>query len=163
MLASNKLSAGSLRPGPACGPLENFQFRPRNSHSVQRQVRIERNQSDQHAAGHQFAQRAEQPAQQGCAGDFHAVAVQPAFPGFAQVSPAKRSQAAAAKAATKTTTDGLPAHSYQSLLAHLGTLTRNNLQYGPHGPVVPTLAEPTNIQRRAFELLGVTVPLTSGT
>ena len=76
------------------------------------------------------------------------------------VAPAKRSQAAAAKAATKTTTDGLPAHSYQSLLAHLGTLTRNNLQYGPHGPVVPTLAEPTNIQRRAFELLGATIPLT---
>lgn len=76
------------------------------------------------------------------------------------VAPAQRSQAAAAKAATKTTTDGLPAHSYQNLLAHLGTLTRNDLQYGPDGPVVPTLAEPTNIQRRAFELLGATIPLT---
>ena len=31
---------------------------------------------------------------------------------------------------------------------------------GPDGPVVPTLAEPTNIQRRAFELLGATIPLT---
>ena len=78
------------------------------------------------------------------------------------VAPATRSRAAEVKAATNTTTDGLPAHSYQTLLDHLGTLTRNDLQYGPDGPVVPTLAEPTNTQRRAFELLGAPIPLTCG-
>lgn len=78
------------------------------------------------------------------------------------VAPATRSRAAEVKAATNTTTDGLPAHSYRSLLDHLGTLTRNDLQYGPDGPVVPTLAEPTNTQRRAFELLGAPIPLTCG-
>jgi branched-chain amino acid transport system permease protein len=31
---------------------------------------------------------------------------------------------------------------------------------GPDGPTVPTLAEPTGTQRRAFELLGVPIPLT---
>jgi hypothetical protein len=76
------------------------------------------------------------------------------------VAPAARSGAAERKASNKTTTDGQPAHSYQDLLAHLGTLTRNDLRYGPDGPTVPTLAEPTGTQRRAFELLGVPIPLT---
>src|SRR6476661_3239328 len=67
------------------------------------------------------------------------------------VAPAARSAAARAKAARKTTTDGdLPARSYQALLAHLATLTRNDLQYGDDGPIVTTLAVPTPTQRRAF-------------
>ena len=45
-----------------------------------------------------------------------------------------RSAAANSKAARKTTTDGdLPARSYQGLLAHLATLTRNDLHYGEVG------------------------------
>ncbi len=75
------------------------------------------------------------------------------------VAPATRSHAADHKAATKTTTDGHPAHSYQSLLHHLGTLTRNDLRYGPHGPTVPTLTEPTPTQRQAFDLLGAPIPV----
>ena len=77
------------------------------------------------------------------------------------VAPAARSAAARAKAARKTTTDGdLPARSYQALLAHLATLTRNDLQYGEVGPIVTTLAVPTPTQRRAFELLDTTIPHT---
>ncbi|MDJ0420550.1 IS1634 family transposase [Rhodococcus opacus] len=77
------------------------------------------------------------------------------------VAPAARSAAARAKAARKTTTDGdLPARSYQALLAHLATLTRNDLRYGDDGPIVATLAVPTPTQRRAFELLDTTIPHT---
>jgi len=78
------------------------------------------------------------------------------------VAPARRSKAADAKAATKTTTENLPAASFTALLDHLGTLTRVDLRYGDHntGPTVPTLAEPTPTQRRAFELLSTPIPLT---
>lgn len=77
------------------------------------------------------------------------------------VAPARRSAAAATKAARKTTTDtALPARSYPALLTHLGTLTRNDLRYGDNGPIVPTLTAPTDTQRRAFDLLGAAVPLT---
>jgi hypothetical protein len=40
------------------------------------------------------------------------------------------------------------------------TLTRNDLQYGTNGPVIPTLAEPTPVQRRAFQLIGAPIPTT---
>ena len=78
------------------------------------------------------------------------------------VAPAQRSKGADAKAATKTTTDELPATSFTALLDHLGCLARVDLRYGDNdtGPTVPTLAEPTATQRRAFELLGVPIPLT---
>src|SRR5450756_2371123 len=78
------------------------------------------------------------------------------------VAPAQRSQGADHKAATKTTTDELPARSFTALLDHLATLARVDLRYGDNdtGPTVPTLAEPTATQRRAFELLGVPIPLT---
>jgi hypothetical protein len=78
------------------------------------------------------------------------------------VAPAQRSKGADAKAATKTTTDELPATSFTALLDHLGCLARVDLRYGDNdtGPTVPTLAEPTATQRRAFELLSVPIPLT---
>src|ERR1035438_659470 len=78
------------------------------------------------------------------------------------VAPAQRSHAADHKAATKTTTEHLPATSFTALLDHLGCLARVDLRYGDHdtGPTVPTLAEPTPTQRRAFELLGAPIPLT---
>ena len=51
------------------------------------------------------------------------------------VAPVRRSTAADRKAATKTTTDDLPARSFTSLLDHLATLTRNDLRYGDqNGP-----------------------------
>ena len=77
------------------------------------------------------------------------------------VAPARRSAAAERKAATKTTSDDLPAHSFASLLSHLATLTRNEVRFlaVQDQPVVEQLALPTPTQRRAFELLGRPIPL----
>jgi len=75
------------------------------------------------------------------------------------VAPAQRSAAAAAKAATKHTDDGLPVHSFPSLLDHLGTIVRNWVR--PSGKEVAAftmVTEPNPLQRRAFDLLGVPVP-----
>jgi hypothetical protein len=75
------------------------------------------------------------------------------------VAPARRSSAAAAKAARKTDQADQPLHDFRGLLAHLSTLTRNDIRYGTDGPIVPTLAEPTAVQRRAFTLIGAPIPL----
>ena len=77
------------------------------------------------------------------------------------VAPARRSTAADRKAATKTTTDDLPARSFTSLLDHLATLTRNDIRFLDinNTPIISQLALPTPTQRRAFELLGTPIPL----
>ncbi len=77
------------------------------------------------------------------------------------VAPARRCAAAARKAATKTTTDGLTARSFTSLLDHLATLTRNTLRITSDDTATEfdLLAVPTPTQRRAFELLSAAVPL----
>jgi len=77
------------------------------------------------------------------------------------VAPAQRSQGADHKAATKTTTDELPATSFTALLGHLGTLTRNHLRVAGHNESgFDLLAIPTPTQRRAFELLDAPIPVT---
>jgi len=76
------------------------------------------------------------------------------------VAPATRSTAATRKASRRKDDDDQPIRSFRTLLNHLGTLTRNDIRYGPDGPVVPTLAVPSETQRRAFELLDTTIPLT---
>jgi hypothetical protein len=77
------------------------------------------------------------------------------------VAPARRSAAAARKAATKTTADaGLPARSFTGLLDHLATLTRNRIRVtGADHLGFDQLALPTPTQRRAFELLHAPIPL----
>ncbi|CAN5863783.1 IS1634 family transposase [soil metagenome] len=75
------------------------------------------------------------------------------------VAPAQRSAAAARKASRRTNEHGQPVRSFRALLDHLATLTRNDIQYGTHGPLVPTLAVPTATQRRVFELLDTAIPL----
>ena len=70
------------------------------------------------------------------------------------VAKATPSPAATRKAKTKRTDDGLPVHSFQSLLADLATLTRNTVRFGRAG-ACPVLATPTETQRRALDLLGV--------
>jgi hypothetical protein len=75
------------------------------------------------------------------------------------VAPAARSKSAAGKASRRQTDTDQPVRSFRALLDHLGTLTRNDIQYGADGPVVPTLAVPTPTQRRAFELLDTAIPL----
>jgi hypothetical protein len=69
------------------------------------------------------------------------------------VAPAQRSQSAAEKAASKKTVDGLPVHSFQSLLADLATLTRNRVRMGEQA--FDMLATPTAVQQKALELLQV--------
>jgi len=72
------------------------------------------------------------------------------------VAPAQRSDAAVRKQTTGVTPDGLPVHSFRTLLADLATLTRNTLVTAIT-PALPltVLARPTAVQRRAFELLEV--------
>ena len=72
------------------------------------------------------------------------------------VAPARRSPRAEAKATTKRTADGLPVHSFRTLLADLATLTKNRVQpTAPGSPTFEMLATPTTLQQRAFALLGV--------
>jgi len=74
------------------------------------------------------------------------------------VAKAKTSPAARRKAARKRTDpiDGetLPVHSFRTLLADLATLTRNTVCFGAQRLSI-VLATPTDVQRRAFRLLGV--------
>lgn len=71
------------------------------------------------------------------------------------VAKAKVSEAARRKARTKRTDDGLPVHSFRTLLADLATLTRNQVRFG-QGQTMTLLATPTPIQARAFALLSLT-------
>jgi hypothetical protein len=76
------------------------------------------------------------------------------------VAPAQRSPAAHAKAATKHDADHNPLRSFRGLLTHLGTLTRNQVRYHHTNTDIAMLAEPTPDQRRAFDLINTTIPLT---
>ena len=72
------------------------------------------------------------------------------------VDPALRSKAARAKAGTKRTPDGLPVHSFRSLLGDLATLTRNRVRPAvPGAMTADLLARPMPVQAKAFRLLGV--------
>jgi hypothetical protein len=73
------------------------------------------------------------------------------------VAKARRSARATAKAQRLHTPDGLPVHSFHTLLAELGTRTRNRcrLRTDPQSPSFLQLAEPTALQQRALELLGL--------
>jgi hypothetical protein len=74
------------------------------------------------------------------------------------VAPAQRSEAAIRKQTTGVTPDGLPVHSFRTLLADLATLTRNTIvtAIAPALPLI-VLARPTPVQRRAYELLQLTL------
>jgi hypothetical protein len=75
------------------------------------------------------------------------------------VAPARRSEAARAKASARHDEDGRPYLSFRGLLEHLATLTRNQVRFGGTGTEVPVLAEPTSRQRQAFDLIGAPIPL----
>ena len=79
--------------------------------------------------------------------------VEPAGP----VAPARVSAVARAKAGSKRTGDGLPVHSFRTLLQDLATLTLNEVSL-PSYPdaIMPLLSEPTPVQARALALLGIT-------
>ena len=76
------------------------------------------------------------------------------------VAPAQRSTDAAAKAATKQDAHGHPLRSFAGLLQHLKTLTRNRIRYHNTDIEIDKLADPTPEQRRAFDLIEATIPLT---
>lgn len=76
------------------------------------------------------------------------------------VARAKRGDAAEEKARAQKTEEGAVCHSFHTLLAHLATLTRNTIALPAQGGLTfERLTEPTPLQRRAFELLGVSIPL----
>ncbi len=72
------------------------------------------------------------------------------------VAQAQRSKTAVKKQTTGLTEDGLPVHSFHSLLADLATLARNTITTAI-APLYPltVLTRPTPIQQKAFHLLGV--------
>src|SRR5499427_413921 len=72
------------------------------------------------------------------------------------VAKAERSPAAITKQTTGRTEDGLPVHSFRSLLADLATLTRNTLvtAIDPEGAFT-LAARPTQLQQKAHALLGL--------
>ena len=74
------------------------------------------------------------------------------------VAKAERSPAAIAKQTTGVTPDGLPVHSFSSLLADLATLARNTVTtaINPHRPFT-LLTRPTPIQQKALDLLGLSL------
>jgi hypothetical protein len=78
------------------------------------------------------------------------------------VAPAQRSAAAQRKATRHQLADGRPAHSFRTLLDHLGTLARDEVVFAdpdPDGATIHKLTSPTPTQRRTFELIGAPIPL----
>jgi transposase len=73
------------------------------------------------------------------------------------ILPAKPSQSAKAKKATLLTEDGLPVHSFETLMAELATRGRNTyrLKSDDSGPTFKQVPDPTPLQARAYELLGL--------
>ena len=72
------------------------------------------------------------------------------------VAPARRSPSALRKARTKKTEDGLPVHSFQTLLADLATIVQDTIQPSiPGAEPFLKATVPTPVQQRALDLLGV--------
>jgi len=75
------------------------------------------------------------------------------------VKPATRSKSAATKASTKKTPEGETVHRFRGLLEHLATLTKNTIQPAGDLPPFDQLTVPTSLQQKAFDLLGVSIPV----
>jgi hypothetical protein len=73
------------------------------------------------------------------------------------VGPPERSAGALAKEREHRTPEGFPVHSFATLLAELATLTRNRVvpAGAEEAAAFEILTEPTPLQTRAFELIGV--------
>ena len=72
------------------------------------------------------------------------------------VEKAEVSESAKAKADTKRTPDGLPVHSFTTLLSDLGTLTLNEVTLpGSPDHAFPLMAKPTELQSCVFDLLDI--------
>jgi hypothetical protein len=74
------------------------------------------------------------------------------------VAPSRRSPGARSKAATHRTADGGPVHSFQTLLADLGTICKNRIRPNIAGAgTFEKTTVPTEVQQRALDLLEVTL------
>ncbi len=72
------------------------------------------------------------------------------------VAPAKVSRAAQKKAQSKQTADGLPVHSFHTLLEDLATIVRNQVVPKiPGAPPFTIVTRPTPLQQQALDRLGV--------
>ena len=71
------------------------------------------------------------------------------------VSPATPSDSAQAKASTKKTPDGLPVHSFRTLLSDLATVTKNQVENEARGLSFVSITRPTPLQHKAFNLLEI--------
>jgi transposase len=73
------------------------------------------------------------------------------------VAPAKPSPSARKKKTVQLTPDGQPIHSFDTLLAELGTRCRNKCQLKTDrsAPTFDKLTEPNSIQKQALQLLGL--------
>jgi len=69
------------------------------------------------------------------------------------VQQARRSRAAQRKVQRGQTNDGLPLHSFRTLLKELASLSKNTVKLG--SATFERLSTPTPLQQRAFDLLGV--------
>ncbi len=74
------------------------------------------------------------------------------------VKPARRSASTEAKALTKKTSEGETVHRFRGLLDHLATLTQNTIQPKSDLPAFDQLTVPTDLQRKAFDLLEIPIP-----
>jgi transposase len=74
------------------------------------------------------------------------------------VAQAQRSRAAVKKQTTGMTPDGLPVHSFHTLLTDLATMARNTIitAINPNYPLT-VVTRPTPVQQKAFDLLGLAV------
>lgn len=75
------------------------------------------------------------------------------------VSPIKRSKKALSKVSRKKTLDNLPVHSFSTLMADLGTITLNTIRSQLEGAdlIFSKITQPTPIQQKALDLLGVSL------
>lgn len=71
------------------------------------------------------------------------------------VAKPETSTSAKAKKSRKMTPDGLPVHSFQTLLGHLATMTRITMRIGDTDATYDQYSQPTPVQQKAFELLGL--------
>ena len=72
------------------------------------------------------------------------------------VGPARRSEGAREKAATRKTADGRPVHSFRTLVAELGGIVRNRCRRkgaDPEEPVIAMHTTPTQLQQKALNVL----------
>ncbi|MFH0824212.1 MAG: IS1634 family transposase [Pseudomonadota bacterium] len=75
------------------------------------------------------------------------------------VAPAAQSDAARSKLATRKTNDGLPLHSFKTLMEDLATVTKNTVRFPGVEREAHVFATPNPVQRRALDLLGVNLRL----